>query len=263
MRFSKALGMYRNIVFDLYGTLVDIHTDETRPRFWRAMAALYSGLGAEYSGASLRKNYLRLCAEEEAALQKKTGADYPEIELRSVFKALLESKQRRVKPAIADDEKLISAIALTFRTLSRDRLRVYEHTHQTLAELKRRGASLYMLSNAQAVFTETELELTALRPYFSEIRLSSDHGIRKPQPDFLRSLLNDNGLDPAETVMIGNDVLSDMKIADECGVDGILLNTDGLDDSELARRIRIAGIRRPEKLRVIRSGDIAELLNIE
>lgn len=29
---------YPNCIFDLYGTLVDIHTDESRPEFWKKMA---------------------------------------------------------------------------------------------------------------------------------------------------------------------------------------------------------------------------------
>jgi putative hydrolase of the HAD superfamily len=32
--------MYKNIIFDLYGTLVDIHTDEQNPKFWQKFAGL-------------------------------------------------------------------------------------------------------------------------------------------------------------------------------------------------------------------------------
>ena len=32
---------YRNYIFDLYGTLVDIHTDESKPSFWKALAEHY------------------------------------------------------------------------------------------------------------------------------------------------------------------------------------------------------------------------------
>ena len=32
---------YRNLIFDLYGTLVDIHTDEDAPLVWQKMALLY------------------------------------------------------------------------------------------------------------------------------------------------------------------------------------------------------------------------------
>lgn len=34
--------MYRNFIFDLYGTLVDIHTNEYKPSLWKKMALFYS-----------------------------------------------------------------------------------------------------------------------------------------------------------------------------------------------------------------------------
>ncbi len=33
--------MYRNCIFDLYGTLVDIHTDEVKPELWEKLALFY------------------------------------------------------------------------------------------------------------------------------------------------------------------------------------------------------------------------------
>ena len=49
---------------------------------------------------------------------------------------------------------------------------------------KRKGCRIYLLSNAQAAFTNAEIDLMALRPYFDAIYLSSDAGICKPQPEF-------------------------------------------------------------------------------
>ena len=37
--------MYENYFFDLYGTLVDIRTDENKPLLWHSMADLYSLCG--------------------------------------------------------------------------------------------------------------------------------------------------------------------------------------------------------------------------
>ncbi len=38
---------YQNYIFDLYGTLLDIRTDEDDPLLWDRMAALYSCCGAD------------------------------------------------------------------------------------------------------------------------------------------------------------------------------------------------------------------------
>ena len=49
-----------------------------------------------------------------------------------------------------------------------------------------------------------EIDLMELRSCFDTIYLSSDAGICKPQPEFLKQALDDYGLNPSETVMVGN-----------------------------------------------------------
>ena len=40
--------MYKNYLFDLYGTLVDINTNEWKSYLWKKMAELYGFEGAFY-----------------------------------------------------------------------------------------------------------------------------------------------------------------------------------------------------------------------
>ena len=78
-------------LFDLYGTLVDIHTDENQPSLWRRMAGFAALHGAVYAPAELRRSYLRLAAREEERLRlRDLGLDdaWPEIDLAQVFAAL-------------------------------------------------------------------------------------------------------------------------------------------------------------------------------
>ena len=50
---------YDDYIFDLYGTLVDIHTDEDAPTLWAAMAVYYGQRGAEWQAAELQAAYRR------------------------------------------------------------------------------------------------------------------------------------------------------------------------------------------------------------
>ena len=61
-----------NFVFSLYGTLVDIHTDENLPYLWSSMARYYSMKGASYDEAEFREEYSRLCREQAEASAKKS-----------------------------------------------------------------------------------------------------------------------------------------------------------------------------------------------
>ena len=72
------------------------------------------------------------------------------------------------------------------RLISCKRLLVYPHTKEVLTFLKDQGCHLYLLSNAQAAFTNIEIDLMELRSCFDTIYLSSDAGICKPQPEFLK-----------------------------------------------------------------------------
>jgi len=67
--------MFDACVFDLYGTLVQIHTDEGAPHVWQAMARHYCAQGVQWTGEQLKARYFALIAQMEAA----TGAAHPEI----------------------------------------------------------------------------------------------------------------------------------------------------------------------------------------
>jgi hypothetical protein len=61
-----------NFVFSLYGTLVDIRTDENLPYLWSSMARYYSMKGASYDEVEFREEYSRLCREHAEASAKKS-----------------------------------------------------------------------------------------------------------------------------------------------------------------------------------------------
>ena len=215
---------YRNYIFDYYGTLVDILTDEKDPMLWDKLAQLYQAYGADYKGETLKKAYAKRVNQTRKELIELKGVAYPEIDLAHIFNQLYVAA-RPQSSSLNQPEGWGQLIAMVFRVLSRKRLTAYSHTKEVLAFLKEQGCRLYLLSNAQAAFTNTEIDLMALRPYFDAIYLSSDAGICKPQPEFLKQVLDNHGLNPSETVMVGNDLTTDIAVAEAVGIDGILLNT--------------------------------------
>ena len=46
---------YDNYIFDLYGTLVDIHTDESATAIWEKLAMFYGYYGALYEAKELKE----------------------------------------------------------------------------------------------------------------------------------------------------------------------------------------------------------------
>ena len=254
------MKQYQNYIFDLYGTLVDIWTDESDPALWEKMAALYSCCGADYSAEALKVAYHRIAVDEQEKLGARNGVQYPEIRLEDVFLRLYREAPVKHRAEIAfrgkkEQALWLSMIANTFRCLSTRRFRVYHGVRDVLTALRAQGRSIYLLSNAQRIFTMPELEKAGLVDFFDAIWISSDYGMAKPEAAFMQALLREHSLRPEDCVMIGNDWRSDMAVAAKCGVDGIFLNTDRYRESEIR-----AGLPKG-RFQVIASGNIAELLD--
>ena len=206
---------YPNYIFDLYGTLADIRTDEESPLLWRRTALWYRQHGALWQGRALRERYLSLCRQEQSLFADPLA----EIELRHVFAALYEEK------AVAPDNELVEDTARFFRICSLKKLRLYPWVEATLRRLREQGAKLYLLSNAQACFTLGELRSLGLTDAFDGIILSSDAGVKKPSPIILRSLTDRYGLAAEDCLMVGNDPAADIAMAAAAGMDTLYLHT--------------------------------------
>jgi putative hydrolase of the HAD superfamily len=209
--------MYQNYIFDLYGTLVDILTNEKKRSLWEKISYFYSFHGADYQPMEFKKEYLNLCRQEEEKLPEKV---YPEIELANVFADLFRKKFVEAR------EELIKEAAMVFRILSMDYIRVYEGIPELLTQLKRAGKKLYLLSNAQRIFSEPELKALKLYDYFDGILISSDCGFKKPSPRFFQEVLDRYHLDKKESIMIGNDPNSDIKGARGTGLPCLYIHSN-------------------------------------
>ncbi|WP_022761166.1 HAD family hydrolase [Butyrivibrio sp. AD3002] len=242
---------YKNYIFDLYGTLIDIHTDEEQPELWEFMADyLAMNFSCEYDAKKLRKDYLRICRDEEKKLAKANGSKFPEIKIEWVWERLIG------KPCSDADMRLLCN---TFRERSRDRLVQYEGVAETLTAIKKSGGKVFLLSNAQRLFTEKELEDTNLTNFFDDIFISSDMGVKKPDERFLLELLEKHGLKKDESVMIGNEVLADVSVATGAGIDAIYLNTYAHTQKEIQRDLKICHAD-TDRVNIVDDGNILSLL---
>lgn len=214
---------YQHFVFDLYGTLVDIHTEEDDPALWEKMALILSFQGARYEADELRWEYLRSVQEQQRlADEKLTRLDMEgpgEPEIRKVWRELLH-----MKGFDADDER-IEDICSLFRALSIRRLRLFPDALPLLQTLRRAGKGVYLLSNAQAAFTRPEIRYLGLDGLFDRVFLSSEWGARKPSPAFFSLLEKEAGLPLRDTLMIGNDPACDCLGAEKAGIDSLFIFT--------------------------------------
>lgn len=218
---------YDNYVFDLYGTLVDIHTDESRKEVWEKLALFFGYYGAIYTPEKLRERYELLVSESESALKNSLEEDIryaheasPEIEITEVFQKLYREK------GIAEDRTLAIHTGQFFRALSTDYVRLYPGTKEMLAHLKKLGKKVYLLSNAQRIFTAYEMNLLGIAAYFDDILISSDHRTKKPDKRFFDIIPERHKLDVRKTLYIGNDGRCDIEGAKRVNMNTFYVNSN-------------------------------------
>ena len=228
---------YENYIFDLYGTLVDIHTDEEKTELWEKLAQFYGYYGAVYTAEELKNAYACLTGQKEDALRQEMGSDaamkkddaheaHPEIEIEEVFLALFQKKGVQ-----ADIEVAIHA-GQFIRILSTEYIRVYDEAKELLPAY--------------------ELKLLGLEPYFDDIFLSSSCKVKKPDTRFFHLLLDKHHILPEESIMIGNDAVSDIKGAKEVGLHTFYIHSNISPDTE----------KKPDADHVLMQMDLAKVRQI-
>lgn len=236
---------YQNIAFDVYGTMVDIHTDEQSMALWEKIRRVLFFYGVQSEASDLKTLYFLLCQKQ--AEERKQHCDYPEIDVVSVFERIFEIGGRKVPRDIA------TSVAQTMRALSTEYIKLYDGVIETLTELKKQGRKLYVLSNAQACFTQVELDMLGVSQYFDGILFSSDYGVAKPSKAFFDALIDKYSLDKQNTMYVGNDAFSDMKGAQDAGIDCVWLRTNHTPSDAVCEN---------PPTYTIANGDFRELLNI-
>ena len=254
-------------IFDLYGTLVDIRTDEEKPELWENLYLNYHKKGLTFDSTQLKLEYEKLVKEEilrmkregqkreeeawgrsqkaekeeaqglsqktekeEACSQsqktEKEEARYlsrvseydPEIDLTRVFAQLFEES----KPT----DPLIWDFGRYFRELSIEKLSLYPEARAMLLAIRAAGKRVWLLTNAQRVFTGPELQKLGIDDCFNGIYISSDYDCKKPDPRFFNILLKEQGIDPAHAIMIGNDGNCDIAGARQVGLHTLYLHSE-------------------------------------
>lgn len=199
-----------NFLFDLYGTLADIHTDEKKKELWDGFASL---LG-ESDGESIREEYHSLCKKAEDAKEHR----FVEFDLLSVFEKMLEARGLPIEKA--------PELARKFRVLSRERLRLFPCVKEMLAELKQSGAGVYLVSNAQSCFTRDELDELEIDELFDGIVISSEVGVKKPHSEIFDIALAKFSLCKDDCVYVGNDLHDDVLGANSYGMRTVYIETE-------------------------------------
>lgn len=213
---------YDNYIFDLYGTLIDLNSDEQRAKTWKKWCKWLDERKIKHPGYIVFRNDFfkadRLLREKQL---REGPFEVPEIDILEVYRELFN----RYGNKKMSDEAILEA-SYAFRVSSIEHIRLYTGVGEFLNKIRKRGKHAYILSNAQASYTKPEIELFGLDKLTDDYLMSSDFKCMKPDKAFFDIIINKHGLDVKKTVMIGDSLSSDIEGARRAGIDHVHLVGD-------------------------------------
>jgi putative hydrolase of the HAD superfamily len=208
----------KGILFDLYGTLIDIETDESMDEIYRAIAHYLTYHGVYLHRDEVRERYYQTMKQQREA----SGAEYAEIDVEAIWNEFLLQEGIRFGPARG---QLAKVLAQVYRAISRNRLKLYPGVKEVLNTL-RAGYRLALVTDAQSCYAIPELRAVGLDGYFDPVIISSRYGFRKPDPRLFRKAIDNMHLEPAEVICVGNDMFRDTYGAIMLGIKTIFLDSN-------------------------------------
>jgi putative hydrolase of the HAD superfamily len=208
----------RGIIFDLYGTLIDIETDESMEEIYRAIAHFLTYKGIYIHRGEVRDLYYELLKQEK----EKRREEYPEIRVQAIWEAFLA---RHGLEAGSVSYELAVTLACLYRGVSRKRLRLYPSVKRVLDELRPRYR-MGIVSDSQPCWALPEMRALGLGTYFDPVIMSADYGFRKPDARLIKKALDLMGVTSSEVLFVGNDMYRDIHGAGQLNIKTIFLSSN-------------------------------------
>lgn len=101
---------------------------------------------------------------------------------------------------------------------------VIDGAHELMADLKQKGYRMHMTSNGFHEVQYKKLAACGLKDYFDTIILSEDAGYNKPSKAYFDYALKVSGANIETTLMIGDNLNTDIRGALNAGIDALLFN---------------------------------------
>lgn len=139
-----------------------------------------------------------------------------ELKWKRMFLTLLDFK-------IAD-EPLARQLSQDFLERLPMRKKVFPYTFEILEYLQQKNYALHLITNGFNRTQAQKLENAGLLSYFEVMITSESSGSLKPNPEIFAYAMEATGARPAESIMIGDNLIADIRGAADFGMDTVFTN---------------------------------------
>jgi len=213
----------KGIIFDVNGTLTDIHTNEWHDEVYRVIGNLLAYQGISLDPNVVKDLYFRIMKEQRAA----SGERHPEFDVVEIFREIVERHSSDFTRGLQRRklEQLPRHLAEAHRAASLYRLELYPGVDDTIRRLLP-NYRLAVLTDAQTPYARPELKAVGLLGCFDPIMVSGDFGYRKPDRRLFKAALDAMGMEASEVLFVGNDMYRDVHGAQKVGMKAVFFKSN-------------------------------------
>ena len=208
----------KGILFDLYGTVIDIETDESLEEIYRGIAHYLTYHGVYLHRWEVRDRYYEIMRQQK----EEGGEECPEIDVEAIWNSFL--RQEGIGAPLVR-RRLALILAQMYRAISRKRLQLYPDVKRVLDELHP-TFRMALVSDAQPCYALPEMKAVGLEGCFDPVIISAHYGFRKPDTRLMQKALDIMKLLPAEAIFVGNDMYRDIYGASRLGIKSIFVDSN-------------------------------------
>jgi len=210
------------ILFDINGTLIDIHTDEGYEEIYRSISRFLNYQGIYIHRWDLHDEYFHIMDEQRRA----SGEAFPEFDVVELWREFLRRRPEASHAMPPDKLQWMPLfLAEMYRAVSLFRLQLYPEVKNVLEDLLPRF-KLAAITDAQSPWALTEMRAVGIEAYFNPIIVSGDLRFRKPDRRIFEAALRGLNLAPKNVLFVGNDMYRDIYGAKKLGLKTVYFSSN-------------------------------------
>lgn len=208
--------MIKGLLFDLNGTLIDICTSETDDQIYRTVSNFFDYFNIKISPSILKEEYFTILKRQK----QESMEEFPEFDVISLFDEITKKYAKNTQNLPSPE-----TLAILFRAAGRYKLELYSEVLPTLKKLSA-AYPMAAISDGQKIWALPEMRSVGLDRFFNFVIISSEYGLRKPDPGMFEKALQKMHLRPDEIIFVGNDMFRDIFGAHNLGIKTVFFRTN-------------------------------------
>lgn len=204
------------VLFDLYGTLIDIKTDEYDPWVYSMLTRYLSYHSVNIGTEELKGVYFELIRQQ----LEQSSETYPEVDVYRVFHNIMHKYGDKKYSS-----NTVLDTVLLFRSLTIRQFGIFPGLYEVLVSVCKKYKTA-IISDAQWSFSEREIVKLGLERFFKLRILSSRSGFKKPDTRLFNMAMEKLGVKPEKCVYIGDNPSKDLVGARNAGVKSVLFRSE-------------------------------------